>query len=74
MATTSPKSEIILHGWIQPCSKTSDVSNYRRVLEDVGVRVGPWDMFKQEFQDCAVTMSDFEQLEPLWGQYIWGLQ
>jgi len=65
--------EIVLRGWIQPCKNTSNVDNYRRVLEDVGVKVGPWNESKQEFENCVVTMSALESLDPLWGQYIWGL-
>jgi hypothetical protein len=65
--------EIVLRGWIQPCENTSNVANYRRVLEEAGVRVGPWNESGWMFQDCVVPASAFERLNPLWGQYIWGL-
>lgn len=67
------QGEVVLRGWIQPCGDTSDVGNYRRVLESIGVQVGPWDMMAREFQECAVPLSAMEGLDPLWGQYIWGL-
>jgi hypothetical protein len=65
--------ETVLRGWIQPCGNSSDVSNYRRVLEAAGVQVGPWDMMTRQFDECFVSMSALERLDPLWGQYIWGL-
>lgn len=65
--------ETVLRGWIQPCENTSNVDNYRRVLESAGVQVGPWDEKAWAFQDCVVSLSAAEKLDALWGQYIWGL-
>jgi hypothetical protein len=62
-----------LHGWIQPCVESFDVNECRRELESLGVNVGPWDLFNQEFEDCILTVEALKKLDPLWGCYIWGL-
>lgn len=67
------REQVTLRGWIRPCSDVSDVSNHRRALEAIGVQVGPWDMMVREFQECAVSLAALEQLDPMWGRYIWGL-
>lgn len=65
--------EVKLRGWIQPCGGQVDVATLRSELESVGVRVGVWDMFASEFQECEVSLSAMDKLDPLWGRYIWGL-
>jgi hypothetical protein len=72
MSSTS-ETETVPRGWIQPCGNSSEVANYRRVLEGLGIQVGPWDMVRRQFDECAVSIPALEKLDPLWGQYIWGL-
>jgi len=67
------ETEPVLHGWIKPLEWYMDVSAHRRALEAIGVQVGVWDMMQSEFQECVVPSSAIEKLDPLWGQYIWGL-
>jgi hypothetical protein len=51
-----------------------DVAICRRELELLGVKVGVWDMFKSEFEDCSVSAFALADLDSLWSKYIWGLQ
>lgn len=64
----------VLKGWIKPVSGGTDVTIYRRELESLGVEVGTWDLIESEFQECKVSLTALEKLDPLWGnKYIWGL-
>lgn len=62
-----------LRGWIQPCNGKRE-SDCRRELESIGVDVGLWDESAWHFRDCTVSGEAISRLDPLWGQYIWGLQ
>lgn len=69
----------VLCGWIKPCASAFvraseyDVAPLREELIALGVKVGTWDLFQSEFQDCEVSETALEKLDPLWGKYIWGL-
>lgn len=71
---TPENVNVVLRGWIQPCEEPIKVVACKQELEALGVRVGPWDLNKEEFFNCAVPLSALAKLDPLWGRYIWGLQ
>lgn len=62
-----------LTGWIQPCMPERNVNECRRELKAIGVDVGEWNAEAGEFQRCVVSNSAMDTLDPLWGEYIWGL-
>lgn len=43
-------------------------------LEKIGIVVGPYDEFNQQFDHCEVTPEALKLLDPCWGEFVWGLQ
>ncbi|KAF6630578.1 hypothetical protein J2W97_001263 [Paenibacillus jamilae] len=58
----------MLRGWI-----SADVED-REELEKFGIRLGQYDYENCEFTECLVNEEAFTLLEPLWGEYVWGLE
>lgn len=60
----------MLTGWIQPPPGEPMAAER---LTDLGVVLGPLDQETGTYLSCQVTTEAFLGLEPLWGEYIWGL-
>jgi len=71
-------SEKVLKGWIFTVFK--DETGARLELEKIGVKLGPVKKGSEvklrggvEFEDCEVSEKVMEELDGLWGTYVWGL-
>lgn len=59
---------------------TADNESDRAKLEELGVIIGPEVTVHEKgvhryvtFEDCTVSDAALDKLNPLWGEYIWGL-
>lgn len=57
----------MLKGWI--LATQAD----QKKLEEFGVVVGPYNPDEGCFEECQVSDEALDKLDPLWGQYYWGL-
>lgn len=55
-------------GWISCRPEHRD--RWRQRLEELGVRVGPWNQSDVVFDSCEV--ADVAVLDPFWGELYWG--
>ena len=65
--------ELVLRGWIAPAT-TDRLIECEQELRSLGVDVGVWDAIEKEWQHCVVTPEAMKKLDPLWGEYVWGLE
>jgi len=45
----------------------------RKQLEDLGVRLGPWDSRTVTFENCEFDDEAIKRLEKHWGTFYWGM-
>ena len=57
----------IFRGWI------SGDKNDREILQQLGVKVGPWEESIEAWTPCDVTPEALKRLDRMWGRFIWGL-
>lgn len=56
-------------GWIF----IPEESNIKK-LEDAGVVLGEYNAETRYYEDCFVSEETLTKIEPLWGEYVWGLE
>jgi len=60
-------SKKIFRGWI-----SGDKSDLE-ILQQLGVKVGPWEESIEAWTPCDVTQIALKSLDRMWGRFIWGL-
>lgn len=58
----------IYRGWIH--GDKADVET----LQQLGIKVGPWDENVKAWTPCDVTPQALDLLDRMWGRFIWGLE
>lgn len=58
----------IYRGWIS--GEKSD----RDILQQFGVKIGPWEESIEAWTPCDVTPEALHRLDQMWGRFIWGLE
>lgn len=61
-------SKKIFRGWI------SGDKNDLEILQQLGVKVGPWEESVKAWVNCDVTPIVLQSLDRMWGRFIWGLE